>query len=564
MLSPMMTDDWQMLPGSSAALKCCLHSADLTCCNSYLLRFASCFVVIDPGGTEGHLAEVCRAVDDGSRRPVLVLLTHCHRDHARSLLWMKSRIQSPCFYLAQQAGVEALEQGDAEVTASFVYGENDLQVAMDGALLGDGGHPLSPELTFCCMGPVEDAVYGDAAVKSQVLTLDGTDALTVFHTPGHSDDSLCIQVGRWLFCGDVLFAHRPVVAGLPGWSALKLRQTLTFLDGWLAAGELDAVWSGHGNRLNAAPARGIIATILRETGQLGELTRLDAARIRFLKECAVVFMREVGVQLVAQGGRLLRIAEGLDNLQDGLASGLRHELDMDAVDQYIEKFHAFEQEQSDDPMQAAIPMKGVELIRKIRKILKSMPLPDGMGELYLFRLEFLLNDYIALMLGVDLRRCACPTPLIPSVKKVACLLKPTPLEHDELAELAGDEKAFGLYLARRLDEQARVGEVSVNTASDEEGLSVLVEPERLSVFLGDLLEVALSGERREVAVSLCHEPGMRGLRMVMTPPMTLRNEKKLFYELFARLADGIFSVEQDGALRVLFPAADADGKDGTR
>ncbi|MDD4737170.1 MAG: MBL fold metallo-hydrolase [Kiritimatiellae bacterium] len=561
MASLMMHDDWQIAPGSNVALKCCQHSADLTCCNSYLLRFASCFVVIDPGGTERHLAEVCRAVDEGSGgRPVLVLLTHCHRDHARSLLWMKDRLEAPCFYVAQQSGAEALQQGDAEVTASFVYGENDLQVAMDGALLGLGTHASPPGLAFCREGPIEETVCGDAAVKSQVLTLDGGEAITVFHTPGHSDDSLCIQAGRWLFCGDILFAHRPVVAGLPGWSALNLRISLSFLDAWIASGGVDAVWSGHGNMLNAATTRGIIATILRETGQLGELTRLDAARIQFLRECAVVFMREVGVQLVAQGGRLLRIAEGLADLQeDGLAAGFRHDLDMDAVDHYIEEFHAFEQKQANDPMQAAIPMKGVELIRKIRKILKSMPLPDGMGEMYLFRLEFLLNDYIALMLGVDLRRCACATPLIPLVRKVTRLLKPPPLGHDELADLAGDEKAFGLYLARRLDEQARVGDVSVAASPEEEGLSVLVEPERLSVFLGDLLEVVLSGERREVVLSLCHEPGMRGLNVVTTPPMTLRSEKKLFYELFARLADGIFSVEQDGTLRLFFPSADADG-----
>lgn len=489
-------------------------------------------------------------------RPVLVLLTHCHRDHARALLWMKDRLQVPCFYVAQQAGASALQQGDAEVSASFIYGEEGILAEMDGALLGDGRFPVSPKLDFCRFGPVVDDGRGDTLAKSQALHLADGGSITVFHTPGHSDDSLCVQIGGYLFCGDILFAHRPVVAGLPGWSAENVLRSLAFLDQVLAHGTVETVWSGHGKALTVEAAHGIILSVIKETAQMGALVRLDARRIQFLKECAVVFVREVGMQLIAQGGRLVRIAEGLSELEEeGLAKGLRHDVDMDAIDQYLEEFHRFEQGQVDDPMLAAIPLKGVELIRKIRKVLKAMPLPDEIGAMYLFRMEFLLNDYVALMLGVDSRRCVSATALLPVLRAVLQVLKPVPLNHDELANLAVDEKAFGLYLAKRLDEQARRGVVTVSASAEDERATALVASDRLSVLLGDMLEMAMSGDERVVTVGVCREEDRCGLQICTNPPLVLSARKTHFYDLLVSLSGGSFSSGTEGTIRVLFPDA---------
>ena len=554
---------WQPVPGSTAHLAVCLHTADLTCCNSYLFRLSSCFVVLDPGGTLEHLDEVCRILLDAgasAERPVLVLLTHCHRDHSRALLWMKQRLPVPCYYVSEHTGACALRRGDADVTASFVYGEEGIRAEMDAGLLDDASAGLAPDWPFCRIGPVQDAAYFGVPVKSQFLHFGAEERLTVFHSPGHSDDSLCLLVGRWLFCGDILFAHKPVVAGLPGWSAQALLKSLAFLDRLLEQGSVDAIWSGHGKVLDISSARNIIATVARETGKMGTLVRLDGERIRFLKECAVVFMQEVGMQLVAQGGRLMRLAEGLSGLgEDGLADALRRDVDMDAIDRYLEEFHQFASGRADDAVQAVIPMKGVELIRKIRKILEAAPLPDGVGALYLARLEFLLNDYVALMLGMDLRHCVRPTPLMPALRNVLQVLQPGSLTHDELAILAEDEKAFGLYLAQRLDGCARKSSVTVEATEDEERLSVLVEPPRLAVLLGDVLELVMSGEPRRIMVRLQQSAQWRGLRMETQPALTLSPQKLHFYDLFMRLSGGTFSAENEGVLEVLFPAADADG-----
>ena len=554
--------DWQPVPGSTAHLAVCLHTADLTCCNSYLFRLSSCFVVLDPGGTLEHLDEVCRvllAAGASAERPVLVLLTHCHRDHSRALIWMKQRLPVPCYYVSEHTGAHALRHGDADVTASFVYGEEGIRAEMDAGLLDEAAAGIMPDWPFCRIGPVQDTVYGGVPVKSQFLQFGAEERVTVFHSPGHSDDSLCLLVGRWLFCGDILFAHKPVVAGLPGWSAQALLKSLAFLDRLLEQGSVDAIWSGHGKVLDISSARNIIATVARETGKMGTLVRLDGERIRFLKECAVVFMQEVGMQLVAQGGRLMRLAEGLSGLgEEGLADALRRDVDMDAIDRYLEEFHQFASGRADDAVQAVIPMKGVELIRKIRKILEAAPLPDGVGALYLTRLEFLLNDYVALMLGMDLRHCVRPIPLIPELRTMLQVLQPVSLTHDELAILAEDEKAFGLYLAQRLDGSARRSSVTVETTEDEERLSVLVEPTRLAVLLGDVLELAMSGEPRRITVRLQQAAQWRGLRIETQPAHTLSPQKLHFYDLFMRLSGGTFSAKHEGVLEVCFPAADAD------
>ena len=94
---------------------------------------------------------------------------------------------------------------------------------------------------------------------------------------------------------------------------------------------------------------------------------------------------------------------------------------------------------------------------------------------------------------------------------------------------------------------------------DEERLSVLVEPPRLAVLLGDVLELVMSGEPRRIMVRLQQSAQWRGLRMETQPALTLSPQKLHFYDLFMRLSGGTFSAENEGVLEVLFPAADADG-----
>lgn len=54
----------------------------------------------------------------------------------------------------------------------------------------------------------------------------GDDTLQVMHTPGHSQDSICLMCGTMLFCGDTLFVGSCGRTDLPGGDAAQLYQSL--------------------------------------------------------------------------------------------------------------------------------------------------------------------------------------------------------------------------------------------------------------------------------------------------------------------------------------------------
>ena len=60
----------------------------------------------------------------------------------------------------------------------------------------------------------------------QRIPISEKDVMEVFHTPGHSADSICLIIGEVLFLGDLAFAGNSGIAGLSGWNQKDLVYTL--------------------------------------------------------------------------------------------------------------------------------------------------------------------------------------------------------------------------------------------------------------------------------------------------------------------------------------------------
>jgi hydroxyacylglutathione hydrolase len=116
--------------------------------------------LIDAPGKAGLVLEQLR-----ERNLKYVLMTHNHRDHIGALSELKSRLKIP------------------------VYGHAD----------DASGYPVSldKELT-----------------DWEILALGNQD-VRVFHTPGHTDGSLCFLIGNFLFSGDTLFPGGPGYTASP-------------------------------------------------------------------------------------------------------------------------------------------------------------------------------------------------------------------------------------------------------------------------------------------------------------------------------------------------------------
>jgi glyoxylase-like metal-dependent hydrolase (beta-lactamase superfamily II) len=145
-------------------------------------------VVIDPGPVDpAHLEKVLGALS--GRRPVGVLVTHTHVDHAP--------LANP---LARELGAPSF------------------------------GYASGPEFD-------PDLVLGDGS------TLDvGSLVIEVVHTPGHSEDHLCFRVGNVLFTGDHIMGGSSVMVDDMGRYLESLRR--------LAGTGLTRLHPGHGDDMD--------------------------------------------------------------------------------------------------------------------------------------------------------------------------------------------------------------------------------------------------------------------------------------------------------------------------
>ena len=67
--------------------------------------------------------------------------------------------------------------------------------------------------------------------------------MKVYITPGHSDDSVCLQIDNMLFTGDTLIKDVRTVTKLKGGSVKKLEETVRFLSSLKGKGL--TVHAGH-------------------------------------------------------------------------------------------------------------------------------------------------------------------------------------------------------------------------------------------------------------------------------------------------------------------------------
>jgi glyoxylase-like metal-dependent hydrolase (beta-lactamase superfamily II) len=159
--------------------------------NSWVLRAAPDVpaVVVDPGYRDLEHLELLAAVGEVE----LILLTHCHPDHAEGAPWFAERVGAP---------VRAFDPG----------------LCIDGESIVDGG----------------------------VVAAGGLE-IRVLHTPGHTDDSVSLLVGDQVLTGDTVLGRGTTVLHDLGDYLRTLRKLIE-----LPAGTLGL--PGHGPELLDLPA----------------------------------------------------------------------------------------------------------------------------------------------------------------------------------------------------------------------------------------------------------------------------------------------------------------------
>ncbi len=373
------------------------------CSNTYLVATDEFLLAIDPGGEESQallLAERITAEWRNTQRPLLVLLTHCHRDHSRGLEWLREKLGKAMIVAAHPAGAEALSRGDRFATISYLYNEDAFKTTVDWVLFQESSP--SPWEGSRSVVKQERLADDEHALCQRIWMGAGRTPICLYHLPGHSPDSLIIQVGPALFLGDLLFAANPGIAGAAGWDRTALETSVRFVRALIRAGGLHTCYSGHGSALPAQEALPLLDTLEKQVRKLGGIMPMDSPRARFLKRYAIALLQETEVLLTIAAGRLFKLASALETLEENEASKkLLALLDVDRIENLLAGFQQFAQAFLSNQLETLIPLKGLQVMGRLQALFNEQRLQPVMEARLLRRIAYLLCTLSQAVYGLE-------------------------------------------------------------------------------------------------------------------------------------------------------------------
>jgi hypothetical protein len=422
-------------------------------------------------------------------------------------------------------------------TISYLYTNNIPPVKLDYELFSTSVD--SPEIKLSTQHE-----------NKQIITLAGNHEFITYHIPGHSDCSVCYQVGNMLFTGDILFAHNPAIAGTIGFSQPDLCESLNFISSLIRNERIDRVFSGHGPEITGEKAVKIINSILGYLPELKDLAYLNLDRYRFLKDCTLTFIKEIEHQIISQNGRLQRIALGLEKLEEtGLANSIIEDSFQDKLDQFLQGFYQFITNYDSNMINLDIPVQGASLMKTLHNTFNAMTLPPQITLHYLQRLKILFNSCLTLIRGIDFSLFSQPTNLTEIIESCIGLYTNTEPSAENLFQLAESKEDFAVYLAARIDSSNRNGEIEFQK---EEVQICMANQEHLTALFGDVIESMVSFTPRKILIKSFSTEKETGCLFTSQPEWKIIPHKVKFYQLFASLLDGEFKQYENGSFSFSF------------
>ena len=179
------------------SLSCVRFVNSLFTSNAYIISYEnkSDIWVVDPGDT---LPIYQWMAENGKTEIKGILLTHSHFDHIYGINDIISRYPQSVIYVANESGKHALF--DAKLNGSK-YTERAIIIS---------------ECAKVCYYPSQFYLWYNIPIS-------------VYMTPGHSDDSVCFTISHHLFTGDTLIKDTRTVTKLKNGSVEKLKQSLKLI-----------------------------------------------------------------------------------------------------------------------------------------------------------------------------------------------------------------------------------------------------------------------------------------------------------------------------------------------
>jgi glyoxylase-like metal-dependent hydrolase (beta-lactamase superfamily II) len=554
--------EWQPVPGApGAALYPLIRKIDAISSNSYLITTPDVIILIDPGGLPEqaeHLARVigtCRAEND---RPLFVFLTHAHTDHFVGIQ------ADPAFahpdtvvFAVQQGGACALESGDTTVTLSDLMQAPFFPMKVGLHLFSQKRPDLcSEEMSFPngARITITRGQTGPAGLPCERIEFGPGPALVVYYTPGHSPDSVCLQIGELLFTGDLLFAASPGIAGLTGWSQETLIHSLGGVETLIAKGDIQLVYSGHGRAIPAADALRMLPAVSADARGLANIAEMEPDRAARTAAFAGDCMEQVNELFTIMSGRLQYVSFILDELgESGMADQSSTLIRGDMIDVLLEAFHNFAEEQrhgQDVPIH--LVLKAGQVIGKLERTFNRDELTTIIDPSLVRRASRLLSDYTTMLRGFTPPNECSNCDLNTLTEAVVTGLTVPPFTDDEVLSSADDDVAFSRILLARIGTPPLLADVEATVLSEGDPLQVCIDREHFTDLLTYILEdlVGTGADRIEIST---RRSGRNAIVMVAgngpSPGTPKERHTWRFLKVLAERAGGILAVNEHGGMQ---------------
>ncbi|HUI39845.1 MAG TPA: MBL fold metallo-hydrolase [Methanothrix sp.] len=552
-----------------------IRKIDLMSSNSYIISGPGQIAIIDPGGQEqqmDHLEEVISLLQDEQRRPVVVYLTHVHLDH-----WIQmrqdghgTRLQD-AFLAVQENGAEALEKGDDLMTLSGLLGRSMKRVPVDFRLLTKLDKLLGVGSSFDLKGQALDTAIKSREIAegiimhSQVVPLGGDDILEIYHTPGHSPDSISLRIGALLIVGDIFFAPNPGMAGAYGWSRRDLMDSIRKVLWILENENVTICCSGHGRTIDAETARKTLAVMYSDASSLKDLEEINPRWARCTADYAQDLVRELERLFTIIGGRLAFIAHVFGELQEeARAEELNCLLDPKALDELFIDFHGFAKDlKAGKKLDLELVHKAGQVVGKVESLFQRKRLGSVMDRYLLGRVGKLLSDYSITYRGYRPPYYVSIVDVNRLVLEMLKQLKSDPYEEEAIL-LAESEEEYLEALRARIAHVNLFEGVELAFCPDADMPVARMDRERFQDTFRDILErFAVTGTKKiNIATDLSDGWALMRIACSGQPGRHPLDQALGFFERNLALCGGllhIYQSEEGPAAEIEFSAMSEDG-----
>ncbi len=509
-------DDFQSVSGTkSIKIYPYIRKIDLMSSNSYILSGRDQIVLVDPGGLEDqtlHLARMVERLQEESERPVVTYLTHAHMDHCTQLeKFEKHKAFKDSVLAIQEIGALALENQDSRVTLSDLLGKRMESISPEVRLFraeerdweGQDGSEDGENPKFWESGVQLDLdqmtfKYSRRSVETDVgyrvrflaVPLGGEDEMEIYHTPGHSPDSICIKAGDLLIVGDLFFAPNPGMAGTSSWNREDLLESISKVLWIIESKGITACLSGHGRSIDAESAKRTLIKMYGEAESLKNIAQIDLDWTRQTGSFAKETMAELERLFTIVAGRLAYVSHVLDQLEEeDEAAGTDSLIKATFVDDVFSDFNRFTQELH------AGKKREIELVHKAGQIMGRLEKAMCQEELVLLidrsmmrRVDRMLNDYSTMYRGFRPASYVSDIDINRQIEEILENLGHKPYDEEAILEATDDEEEYLAALKARIAHIDIFEDVELKFIKGEDLPLVRTDRERLYDAIVDVME----------------------------------------------------------------------------